>query len=108
LPPKRPKREVETPEWLGFMARVLRAWSRRAGDGDGDALAALDRQRAEVDAALLDAVARLRHEPHNWSWNKVADALGISRQAAQQRFGKAGGSRRVGGQPAHLRDWSPR
>jgi hypothetical protein len=108
LRPKRPKRETETPEWLAFMARILRAWSRRAGDGDPDALRALYQQRAEIDAALVDAVAMLRHEPHNWSWNKVADALGVRPQAAQQRFGKVGGSRRVGGQPGHLRDWSPR
>jgi hypothetical protein len=84
--------------------RLLRAWVRRAQrDGDLDALTALAQHRDEVDAHLVDMVAVLRAEPWSYSWSEIAAALGITRQSAQERFRKAGGTRRPGGQPGHLR-----
>jgi Homeodomain-like domain len=84
--------------------RLLRAWIRRAGrDGDLDALAALAQHRDEVVAHLADMVTVLRAEPWSYSWQQIAEALGISRQAAQQRWRKATGARRPGGQPGNLR-----
>jgi hypothetical protein len=84
--------------------RLLRAWVRRAQvDGDLDALTALARHRDEVDAHLVDMVVVLRAEPWSYSWQQIADALGTTRQAAQQRWHKAGGHRSPGGQPGRLR-----
>jgi hypothetical protein len=103
LTPRRPRRDVENPEFAALFQRLLRAWTRRAGAGDLDALASMAAHGDEVDAHLLDAIAMLRDEPHCYSWQEIGDALGISRQAAQQRFGKVGGARRVGGQPGRLR-----
>jgi hypothetical protein len=103
LTPKRPRRQVENPEYGAFVRRILRAYTRRAGAGDLDALADLARLRDELDGHLADAVAVLRHEPSCYSWRDIAGALGITRQTAQQRWRKAGGARRPGGQPGNLR-----
>lgn len=104
LTPEPPRSQVETAAWVQMFPRLLRAWVRRARhEGDLDALAALARHRDEVDAHLIDMVALLRAEPWSYSWQQIADALGCSRQAAQQRWHKAGGARRPGGQPGDLR-----
>jgi hypothetical protein len=85
--------------------RLLRAYVRRIGDGDGDlvALVELAALRDEIDAYLVDAVAQLRHSTRPASWAEIGLAFGISRQTAQERYGKVGGARRPGGQPGHLR-----
>jgi hypothetical protein len=104
LTPEPPRSQVETSAWVQMFPRLLRAWVRRARhEGDLDALAALARHRDEVDAHLIDMVALLRAEPWSYSWQQIADALGCSRQAAQQRWHKAGGARCPGGQPGSLR-----
>jgi CRP-like cAMP-binding protein len=101
--PRRRRREVETSEYVAFTGRILRALSRRVG-GDLDALGDLARLRAEVDGAITDAVARLRNDAHQpASWQEIADQLGVTRSAASDRYGKVGGARAAGGQPAHLR-----
>lgn len=85
------------------MSRNLRALARHVGDGALHELADLDRLRDELDGHILDAVARLRAEPWCYSWAQIGKTLGISRQAAAQRFAKAGGDRRPGGQLADRR-----
>jgi hypothetical protein len=103
LTPAGRRRAVENPEFAAFIRRILRAYGRRAGGGDLDALGDLARLRDEIDGHLADVIAMLRHEPWSYSWREIAEALGISRQAAQQRFRQAGGARRPGGQPGNLR-----
>ena len=82
LTPKRPRRQVENDEYGAFVRRVLRAYSRRVGDGDVEALALLV---GEIDAAMAEAVQGLR--ARGYSWAEIGSRLGISRQAAQQRWG---------------------
>jgi hypothetical protein len=103
LTPARRRREVENPEFAAFIRRILRAYARRAGGGDLDALGDLARLRGELDGHLADAVAVLRHEPWSYSWRQIADALGVTRQTAHEKHRKAGGRRRPGGQPGSLR-----
>jgi hypothetical protein len=86
-----------------MIGRCLRALSRHVGDGAISDLADLARLEDELHGNLVDAVARLRAEPWCYSWRAIGRALGISRQAAAQRFAKAGGARRPGGQPWYLR-----
>lgn len=43
-------------------------------------------QRAAVDRELTEAVANARRAGHSWS--KIAVMLGVTKQAAQQRYGK--------------------
>jgi hypothetical protein len=103
LTPKRRRREVENPDYAAMIRRVLRRYAHRVSAGDLEGLGDLARLREEIDGHLVDVVAALRHEPWSYSWQQIADALGCSKQAAQQRWRKAGGARRPGGQPGSLR-----
>ena len=86
MTPKRPRRLVENDEYAAFVRRVLRACSRRVGDGDVEALGLLVGLAEEIDAAMTEAVKGLRG--HGYSWAEIGTRLGISRQAAQQRWGQ--------------------
>ena len=48
------------------------------------AVTAIDRQAAIAQRTLTAAVTRARHAGH--SWTAISTQLGITRQAAQQRF----------------------
>ncbi len=50
------------------------------------AIAELVEQRDDIDAALLEAVRAARFG--NRSWSEIAAMLGVSKQAAQQRYSK--------------------
>lgn len=84
---KRPKREYESTDMTPFVSRIARSMVRRAADGDLDALSALVAMSAALDDAARQAGAALHEEPLAYSWTEIADHLGISRQAARQRFG---------------------
>ena len=85
LTPKRPRRRVENDEYAAFTRRVLRAYSRRIAAGDIDALADMADLAAEIDTAMSHAVTGLR--ARGYSWAEIGTRLGITRQAAQQRWG---------------------
>src|SRR2546430_810415 len=84
---KRTKREVENREFDGFVRRILAAYGRRVAAGDVEALRSLSLLAAEVDAVTRIAVAGLKKGPDHYSWSEIADRLGVSRQAAQMRYG---------------------
>ncbi|WP_217182594.1 hypothetical protein [Streptomyces sp. AC495_CC817] len=81
------RREIETSEYLSFVRRALRAAGERVADCDPFDLAELLTIRESVEVAITTAVVGLRSQ--GYSWAEVGDGLGISRQAAQQRYGKA-------------------
>jgi hypothetical protein len=88
LTPNRAGRVTETAEFAAFARRIIRAYGRRIGQGgDIDALPELVALSAEIDAVISQSVTGLRAE--GYSWGEIAARLGTSRQAAQQRFGKA-------------------
>lgn len=88
---KRDRKVVEMPEYFAFARRILRATSRRVADRDIEALAGLQSLRDEIDAEMAKAVDGLRTvEGGDYSWSEIGRVLGITRQAAQQRFGKKG------------------
>jgi hypothetical protein len=104
LTPERPKRAHETAEFPDLFRRLMRAYARRvAAEGDVGAFGEFARLLEEAGGYLTDMAAALRHEPWSYSWAELGGELGISRQAAQERFAKAGGARRPGGQPSRLR-----
>ena len=80
------RRTTSTGE-TAFARRVLRAYSRRVGDSDVEALALMVGPADEIDAAIGGAVRGLH--PRGYSWAEIGSRLGITRQAAQQRFGTA-------------------
>ena len=85
-PARRRRRDgVENTDYAAFAARVIRAHARRIADGDVDALADLLRLAEEIDTATQAAVTGLRS--FGYSWGEIANRLGTTRQAAQQRWG---------------------
>ena len=87
LTPDRRARLVENGEYAAFARRVLRAYARRVADGDVEALTLMLGLSAEIDAAIAQAVTGLRG--FGYSWAEIGSRLGITRQAAQQRWGRA-------------------
>lgn len=80
-------RTVETSEYVGMLRRTIRALGRRVADGDPvDLGAALDLQK-ELDAVIRSSVKEMR-ATSGFSWQQIADELGVTRQAAYQRFGR--------------------
>jgi DNA-directed RNA polymerase specialized sigma24 family protein len=84
-------RVVENGEFAAFTSRVVRAAGRRVAAGDIDGLPALAALSAKLDAAIADAVVGLRG--HGYSWAEIAARLGITRQAAHQRWNTGDTSR---------------
>lgn len=82
------RREYEAPDLEAALARQIRAMVKRAAEGDLETLSCLARVEAAVHAAQADA-ARALHDDFRqpYSWTEIARELGISRQAAQMRFG---------------------
>jgi hypothetical protein len=89
LTPKRPRRQVENDEYAAFVRRVLHAYSRRVGSGDVEALTLMAGLADEINAAMAEAVKGLR--ARGYSWTEIGARLGITRQAAQQRWGSSVG-----------------
>src|SRR3954470_10217134 len=87
-PRKRAKRAVENAKFDAFVRRILWAYAGRVAAGDVEALTSLSQLSSEVDAVTRLAVAGLRKAPYSYSWSEIADRLGISKQAAQQRYGE--------------------
>jgi len=75
-----------------MMRRMIRAHRKRVATGNAEDLADLVQLRAELDEAINEG-ARALHDgtaDHpGLSWTEIASVLGVSRQAARQRFGGA-------------------
>lgn len=77
---------VENPSYYEFARRIVRAYGRRvAASGDVDALTLLCTLSTDLDNAITTAVRGLRD--FGYSWAEIGNRLGITRQAAQQRWG---------------------
>lgn len=85
--PTTPRRRnvVENDEYAAFVRRIIRAWARRIASGDVEALTDMVGLSSLLDDAIGDAVTGLR--AYGYSWAEIGQRLGISRQAAQQRWG---------------------
>jgi hypothetical protein len=84
-PNRRSRIRVENDDDGAFVRRVVAAHGRRIAAGDVECLRDLVALADDVDRATDVAVAGLRRAGH--SWTEVASRLGITRQAAQQRWG---------------------
>jgi hypothetical protein len=85
---KRAKKSYEAPDMAAMIGRVARGMARRAEAGDLEALSALAQARADIDAAMVAAAKGLHDGEFGYSWTEVGRELGMTRQAAQQKFGK--------------------
>lgn len=85
IPAQKRRDVVENTEFAAFARRIIRAHGRRVATGDVEALRDLVALSADLDQAITDAVVGLR--AFGYSWAEIGSRLGISRQAAQQRWG---------------------
>src|SRR5690348_13400270 len=76
---------VENDEFAAFVRRIVTAYGRRVAHGDVDALADLIRLGRAIEDATDLAVAGLRS--YGYSWAEIGTRIGVTRQAAQQRWG---------------------
>lgn len=81
---KRPRRDVETVEFLGAARRFIRAAGRRVGECDEHELAALLELQDDLNQAIQAAVDGQRQ--YGKSWADIARATGRTREAAYQRW----------------------
>jgi hypothetical protein len=89
LPPnRRTERVVENREYAGFVRRIVQAHGRRIATGDVEGLADLVALARDIDTAIVQAITGLRE--FGYSWTEIAARLGVTRQAVQKRWGKAG------------------
>jgi hypothetical protein len=87
-PRRRRRRLIENDEYARFVARILRAYARRVGSGDVEALIQMTDLAVTFDREVVSqAVTGLR--AYGYSWAEIGSRLGITRQAAQQRWGRA-------------------
>ncbi|MGK5738510.1 hypothetical protein [Micromonospora sp. URMC 103] len=84
-PRQRRRDVVENDEFAAFARRIIRAHGRRVAAGDVEALRDLVALSANLDDAIGEAVIGLR--AFGYSWSEIGQRLGISKQAAQQRWG---------------------
>lgn len=90
---KRRAREVETTEYLAMVLRMIRAAGRWVAEADEVELSELENLRGELDQIIVSVVDKWRAQGRSWA--TIGDALGLSRQGAQQRFAR----RTTGGTP---------
>lgn len=76
---------VENDAYVEMMRRCVRALGRRIGDGDVEHVGLALALRDEMDAAIAEGV-RVLHEAGE-SWSRIGRAAGMTKQAAQQRWG---------------------
>ncbi len=85
LTPESARRVVENDEYAAFARRILRSYARRIAIGDIDALTHMTGLADDIETAIRTAIIGLRD--HGYSWADIGNRLGVTRQAAQQRWG---------------------
>ncbi|MFC4942352.1 hypothetical protein [Pseudonocardia sp. GCM10023141] len=75
---------MENDDYAAFTRRILAAHGRRIATGDIEGLTTLAHLATDVDDAIRNAITGLREA--GYSWADIGTRLGITRQAAQQRF----------------------
>ena len=86
LTTRRPRQAVENDAYAAFAHRILAAYGRRIATGDIDSLTLLTSLARDIDTATSQAVTGLR--TFGYSWADIGTRLGVTRQAAQQRWGQ--------------------
>lgn len=85
---------IETPEYADMLARMVKAYAKRVGNGDPVDLARMVEIRRAFDQAILEAVRGQREA--GFSWREVAEGLGTTRQSAQITYGRRQAERDAG------------
>jgi hypothetical protein len=83
-PKRRNRPVVENQNYAAFSRRVIRAQARRIAAGDVEELTHLLSLERELQRAIQTAINGLRAQ--GYSWADIALRIGITRQAAHQRW----------------------
>ena len=83
--PKRRSRVIENDDYAAFLRRAISAFGRRIAAGDIDALGDAALLSRQLDITIKTAITGLRER--GYSWADIGLQLGVTRQAAQQRWG---------------------
>jgi len=78
---------AETEAYAAMLSRMIAAYGRRLADGDPADLARAMTLQDLLGSVIAQGVADAR-ATHGWSWSEIGEAAGISRQAAQQKYGR--------------------
>lgn len=84
-PRKRRKRYTDTEAFGRMMERMLHAYGLRVGAADMPDLQQLLALQEVLDDITADAILALRAT--GYSWADIAETMGVTRQAAQQKWG---------------------
>lgn len=86
-PRKRAKKVMENHDRYLWIRRAIVRYGEKVADGDPEDLAEMLALRADLDAAIGAAV---RGQRATWgsSWAAIGTAAGMTKQAAQQRWGR--------------------
>jgi hypothetical protein len=76
---------VDNDYYAGFARRIITTHGRRIAAGDLAGLSDLVALAEHLDTTIQSAVLGLR--AHGYSWAEIGLQLGMTRQAAQQRWG---------------------
>jgi hypothetical protein len=101
--PKRPRASTSNEDYRAGLLRFVNGYLARIEEGGVDPLADAVAIRAALDAVIDAGVEICRGEAWSASWAEIAEATGLSRSAAAERWARFEGARRPGGQPANLR-----
>lgn len=85
--PRRRKRHRDNTDFAAMIRRMIAAHGRRVAFGDEADLAELIELHRAVDDAVSHAVVEL-HDRQGFPWSTIAQATGITRQSAWERWGK--------------------
>lgn len=78
--------QTEADKFGGFVRRIVRAYGRRVAAQDIEGLAGLVALRSDLDDAVTAAVVGL--QASGYSWTEIGRVVGLSRQGAQQKYGR--------------------
>jgi hypothetical protein len=103
LPRPRRKRDKTDEDYRRAMLAMVSAYSRRIATSGLSVLADVVALRDAIDLVIDAGVELCRSDVWSASWAEIAEATGLPRSTAQERWSSLGGARRVGGQPSSLR-----
>lgn len=80
------RRYTSNGQYFEMIERTVKKAGERVAFADPDDLARLEGIHDFVECAIATAISGLRQA--GFTWESIGEALGTTRQAAQQRYGK--------------------
>lgn len=86
VPPRERGKYTEVSDFLSMLGRMVKAAGLKVGRADAEDLAALVAIHRDLEDAIRAGVEGLRAD--GYSWRAIGEALGVSGQAVNMRYGK--------------------